>query len=67
MIVMGVMCILIGILGIWMGNGFYREARTDLPSFKSKEYINQGNFSFTIGIIALLIGVFFIIGNFTII
>ena len=67
MIVMGVICILIGVLGIWMGNGFYLEARTDLPSFKSKECKKQGDFSFTIGIIASLIGVFFIIGNFTII
>lgn len=67
MIVMGVICILIGILGVWMGNGFYREARTDLPSFKSKDCKKQGDFSFTIGIVALLTGVFFIIGNFIII
>lgn len=67
MIVMGVICILMGILGVWMGNSFYREARTDLPSFKSQECKKQGDFCFTIGIIALLIGVFFIIGNFIII
>lgn len=67
MIVIGVICILMGLFGVWMGNGFYREARTDLPSFKNKEYINQGNLSFTIGIIALLTGVFYIIGNFIII
>lgn len=67
MIVMGVICIIIGLLEVWMGNGFYREARTDLPSFKSKECIKQGDFCYTIGTIALLVGVFFIIGNFTII
>lgn len=67
MIVMGVICILMGLLGVWMGNGWCQEARTDLPSFKSKECKKQGDFSFTIGIIALLTGVFFIIGNFTII
>lgn len=67
MIVMGVICILIGILGVWMGNGWYQEARTDLPSFKSQKCKKQGDFCFTIGIIALLTGVFFIIGNFTII
>ena len=67
MIGIGVICILIGILGVWMGNGFYREARTDLPSFKSKDCKKQGDFSFTIGIIALLTGMFFIIGNFIII
>ena len=32
-----------------------------------KECKKQGDFCFTIGIIALLIGMFFIIGNFTII
>ena len=48
-----------------MGNGSYREVGTDLPSFKIKECIKQGDFYFTIGIIALLTGVlFFIIGNF---
>lgn len=67
MIVMGVICILMGLLGVWMGNMFYREARTDLPTFKNKDCKKQGDFSFTIGVIALLIGVFFIIGNFTII
>ena len=65
MIVMGIICIIIGILGILMGNGSYREVGTDLPSFKIKECIKQGDFYFTIGIIALLTGVlFFIIGNF---
>jgi len=67
MIVMGVICILMGLLGIWMGNDWYQEARTDLPSFKSKDCKKQGDFSFTIGIIALLTGMFFIIRNFTII
>lgn len=67
MIVMGVICILMGFFGVWMGNCFYQEARTDLPTFKSKDCKKQGDFSFTIGVIALLIGVFFIIGNFTII
>lgn len=62
MIVMGVMCILIGILGIWMGNVFYREARTDLPFSDSKKCVKQGNFFYTIGTITLLIGVFLIIG-----
>jgi len=56
-----------GLLGIWMGNDWYQEARTDLPSFKSKDCKKQGDFSFTIGIIALLTGMFFIIRNFTII
>lgn len=67
MIVMGVICIIMGLLSIWMGNGWYREARTDLPHFKSKEYLKLGNFYFSIGIIASLIGVFFIIFSFTII
>ena len=67
MIVMGVICILMGILGIWMGNGWYQEARTDLPFSEHKKCVKQGDFCYTIGIIALLIGVFFIIGNFTII
>ena len=67
MIVMGVICILIGLLSIWMGNSWYREATTDLPSFKSKEYVKHADFCFTIGIIASLIGVFFIIFSFTII
>lgn len=67
MIVMGVICILMGVLGIWMANGWYREARTYSHPFKRKEYKKYGDFCFTIGIIALLTGVFFIIGNFTII
>ena len=67
MIVMGIICILMGILGIWMGNGWYREARTDLPHFRKQEYKKHGDFCFTIGILVSLIGVFFIIGNFTII
>lgn len=62
MIVMGVICILIGSLGIWMGNEWYREGRT----VKSKEFVKQGDFCFTIGIIGLLTGVFFIIGYFII-
>ena len=64
MIVMGVICILMGFFGVWMGNCFYREARTDLPTFKNKECTKQGDFSFTIGIIALLTGVFFYIRKF---
>ena len=67
MIAMGVICILMGFFGVWMGNMFYREARTDLPSFKNKECKKQGYFCFTIGVIALLTGVFFILGNFFII
>ena len=67
MIVMGVICILMGFFGVWMGKGWYQEARTDLPTFKSKDCKKQGDFSFTIGVIALLTGVFFIIGNFIII
>lgn len=67
MIAMGVICILMGFFGVWMGNMFYREARTDLPSFKNKECKKQGDFCFTIGVIALLTGVFFILGNFFII
>ena len=67
MIVMGVICILMGLLGIWMGKGWYQEARTDLPFCEHKKCVKQGDFCFTIGTIALLIGVFFIIGNFTII
>lgn len=66
MIVMGVICIFMGILGVWMGNGWYQEARTDLPSFKSQKCKEQGDFCFTIGIIALLTGVFYIIGYFII-
>ena len=67
MIVMGVICILMGLLGLWMGNGWYQEARMDLPVYESKKCKKQGDFCFTIGILASLIGVFFIIGNFTII
>lgn len=67
MIVMGVICILMGILSIWMGNGWYREGTTDLPFSESKKCVKRGNFCFTIGTIALLTGVFFIIFNFTII
>lgn len=67
MIAIGIICILMGLLGVWMGNGWYREARTDLPSFKKKEYVNHGNLCFTIGIIGLLIGIFYIIGNFIVI
>ena len=67
MIVMGVICILMGLLGIWMGNMFYQEARTYSHPFKREEYKKYGDFGFTIGVIALLTGVFFIIGNFTII
>lgn len=67
MIVMGVICIIMGLLGIWMGNGWYQEARTDLPFSEHKKCVKQGDFCFTIGTIASLIGVFFIIFNFTII
>ena len=67
MIVMGVICILMGLLGIWMGYGWYQEAKTDLPFSEHKKCVKQGDFCYTIGTIALLIGVFFIIGNFTII
>ena len=67
MIVMGVICILMGLLGIWMGNIWYQEAKTDLPFSDSKKCVKQGDFCFTIGTIALLTGVFFIIGYFTII
>lgn len=67
MIVIGVICILIGLLGMWMGDGRYQEAKTDLPFSESKKCVNQGDFCYTIGIIALLVGVFYIIGYFTII
>ena len=67
MIVMGVICILMGLLVIWMGNGWYQEARTDLPFSEHKKCVKRGDYCFTIGIIELLTGVFFIIGNFTII
>lgn len=67
MIVMGVICILMGLLGIWMGNDWYQEATTDLPPFKTKECMKQCGFYFTIGIVSLLTGVFFMIGIFTII
>lgn len=66
MIVMGVICILMGIFGIWMGDGWYREGTTDLPFSESKECVKRGNFCFTIGTIALLTGVFYIIGYFII-
>lgn len=66
MIVMGVICILIGSFGIWMGNDWYREGTTDLPFSESKKCVKQGDFCFTIGIIGLLTGVFFIIGYFII-
>lgn len=66
MIVMGVICILMGAFGIWMGNDWYREARTDLPFCESKKCVKKGDFSYTIGIIALLTGVFYIIGYFII-
>ena len=67
MIVTGVICILMGLFGIWMGNGWYQEAKTDLPFSESKKCVKQGNLSYTIGTIALLTGVFYIIGYFTII
>ena len=65
--VMGIICILMGLLEFWIAEGLYREARTDLPPFKSQESKKLGNFCFTIGIITSLTGVLFIIGNFTII
>ena len=64
---MGIICILMGIFGIWMGDGWYQEAKTNLPFSESKKCKKQGDFCFTIGTIALLTGVFFIIGDFTII
>lgn len=67
MIVIGVICILMGLFGIWMGNGWYQEAKTDLPFSESKKCVKQGDFSYTIGTIALLTGVFYIIGYFIII
>lgn len=69
MIVMGVICILMGLLGIWMGNDWYQEAKTktNLSFSEHKKCVKQGDFCYTIGTIALLTGVFFIIGNFTII
>ena len=64
---MGVICILMGILELWIADGLYREARTDLPPFKGQKSKKLGDFCFTIGIITALTGAFFIIGNFTII
>ena len=64
---MGVICILMGLLGIWMGKGWYQEAKADLPCSEHKKCVKRGDYCFTIGTIALLIGVFFIIGNFIII
>ena len=62
MIVMGIICILMGIFGIWMGNGWYQEARTDLPCSEHKKCVKRGDYCFTIGIIELLTGAFLIIG-----
>ena len=56
-----------GELELWIADGLYREARTDLPPFKSQESKKLGDFCFIMGIITSLTGVFFIIGNFTII
>ena len=56
-----------GVTWDWMGNGWYQEARTDLPFSEHKKCVKQGDYCYTIGTIALLIGVFFIIVNFTII
>ena len=67
MIVMGVICILMGIFGIWMGNGWYQEAKTDLPFSEGKKCVKRGHLCYTIGTIVLLTGVFFIIGSITII
>lgn len=67
MIVMGIICILMGLLVIWMGNDWYQEAKADLPFSDSKKCVKQGDLCYTIGTIALLTGVFFIIGSFTII
>lgn len=61
MLVLGVICILMWLLAIWMGDDCYREAKTDLPFSKTKECLKKGNFYYTIGIIALLTGIFFII------
>ena len=62
MIVMGVIGIIVGILTIWMGNGWYQEARTDLPFPEHIKCVKRGNYCFTIGVIELLTGVFLIIG-----
>lgn len=67
MMVMGIICILMGLLGIWIGNGWYQEAKADLSCSEHRKCVKQGDFCYTIGTIALLVGVFFIIGNFTII
>lgn len=66
MIIIGVICILIGLLMIWMGDGRYQEAKTDLPFYKSKKCVKQGDLCFMIGTIALLTGAFYIIGYFMI-
>lgn len=62
MIVFGVIGIIVGILSIWMGNGWYQEARTDLPFCEHKKCVKRGDYCFTIGIIELLTGAFLIIG-----
>lgn len=62
MIVFGVIGIIVGILSIWMGNGWYQEARTDLPCSEHKKCVKRGDYCFTIGIIELLTGAFLIIG-----
>lgn len=62
MIVMGVIGIIVGILTIRMGNGWYQKAKTDLPCSEHKKCVKRGDFCFTIGVIELLAGVFLIIG-----
>ena len=62
MIVIGVIGIIVGLLSIWMGNGWYQEARTDLPFCEHKKCVKRGDYCFTIGIIELLTGAFLIIG-----
>lgn len=62
MIVMGVIGIIVGILSIWMGNGWYQKAKTDLNFSEHKKCVKRGDYCFTIGIIELLTGVILIIG-----
>lgn len=62
MIVMGVIGIIAGILTIWMGNGWYQEAKADLNFSEHKKCLKRGDYCLTIGTIELLTGVILIIG-----
>ena len=62
MIVLGVIGIIMGIFTIGMGDGWYQEAKADLPCSEHKKWVKRGDYCFTIGIIELLTGIFLIIG-----